>query len=148
MTALATGQVDAFEIAGGIGIDDLRGDFRSAVGLEVRTNPLWSNRHGALGLAAALEADDDVWVGAGPLLLAPLSSRWRIELSVMLGWYHDGGGNHLGSDFPMFRSQIGVNYAVAELWRIGVAVNHKSNARTAQRNPGVETIYVTLARRF
>ncbi len=67
----------------------------------------------------------------------------------MLGWYAAGGeGNDLGTDFPIFRSQVGASYALADDWRLGASVSHKSNARTADYNPGVETFFVSLIRRF
>jgi hypothetical protein len=138
-----------FELALSAGVDDLRGGPQAAAGLELRGPPLWRPAAMEIGLAAAAEADRDVWTGAGPILFAPLGPRWRLEASVMLGVYFASRrGSDLGTDFPVFRSQLGASRAFAGAWRLGLSVNHKSNASTARRNPGVETVLVSLARSF
>jgi len=145
----APGPLAAGEIVVSAGVDDLRGDHEAAAGLELRSGALWRHGRFGLGVGAAFQVDNDFWAGAGPVLTADLGRRWRLEASVMLGGYGDGeGGQDLGSEFPMFRSQIGASYAFAEGWRLGLALDHKSNAGTAERNPGVETLMLTLARSF
>lgn len=140
----------AGEIVGSAGADGLRGgDPHFSAGLEVRSDPLWSRGRFALAVGAAFEVDNDFWAGAGPVAYVKLSPRWRLEASVMLGSYVEGGdGDDLGTDFPMFRSELGASYALSDDWRLGAAVGHKSNARTADYNPGVETAFVTLTRSF
>ncbi len=138
----------ASEIVASLGVDDLRGDRVAAAGLELRTGALWSRSRFDLGLGAAFAIDDDFWAGAGPVLTIGLAPRWRLETSVMLGSYVDGGGNDLGTDFPIFRSMLGASYALGAAWRVGASIDHKSNARTANRNPGVETFLVSITRSF
>jgi hypothetical protein len=137
------------ELVAGFGADGLRGNPHFGAGLEARTDPLLSRGWFGVALGAAFEVDNDFWAGAGPVAYAALGPRWRLEASVMLGSYVEGdGGDDLGADFPIFRSQAGVSYALADGWRIGAAVGHKSNARTSDYNPGIETVFVTVARRF
>lgn len=147
---LAPFRAGAFEFAAAVGMDNLRGDGVADYSVEARTGPLFVRPRFEVALAAAVEADDsDLWAGAGPILFVPMGDRLRLEASVMLGSYAEGGGgNDLGSDFPMFRTQIGVSVAVAPNWWLGVAANHKSNASTAVDNPGVESVLVVLAYRF
>lgn len=140
----------AFEIVASAGVDGLRGGRVAAAGVEARTGPLatWRRVELRLGAAAETDADGDLWGGAGPVLLAALASGWRLEASVMPGAYHDGGGDDLGAGSPMFRSMLGVSRVVADGWRLGVSVNHKSNAGTASDNPGVETVLVGVTGNF
>lgn len=146
----AAGPAAAFELAAAVGMDNLRGDGVADFAVEARTGPLWSRPRFELALGAAVEADDsDLWAGAGPVVFFPLADRLRLEASVMLGGYGDGdGGNDLGTEFPMFRSQIGLGVEVAEDWWLTLAANHKSNASTAVENPGVESVLLSIAHRF
>ena len=135
----------------GLGIDDLRRDGRTAgAAVEWRGAPLAARGPWAVGIgfAAEADADGDVWAGAGLWLSRALGTLWRIEASVMPGGHARGSGDDLGTGFPIFRSQVGLSRAVGAGWRAGLAFNHKSNARTARRNPGVETLLVTLTRVF
>jgi hypothetical protein len=66
----------------------------------------------------------------------------------MPGAYSEGSGNDLGNSVPMFRTQVGASVLLASGWRVGAAMNHKSNAGTASDNPGVETLFLTFGRQF
>lgn len=148
--ALLAAPAPAFaeEIVASLGIDDLRGDRVAAAGLELRSDALWTRSRYGLGLGAAMQIDGDFWAGAGPVLTVALTPRWRLEASVMLGGYGHGDGDDLGAGFPMFRSLLGASYAIAERWRIGASIDHKSNARASDVNPGVETLMLTLSYAF
>ena len=144
-------QVAAAEFMLGVGADD---GFRSgvpSVALEFRAVPRWRPGQAdvGLGMAGEVDSDGDVWGGAGVVLTAPITPDWRIEASLMGGGYAQGsGGTDLGASFPIFRTQLGVSYLMASGWRVGAAINHKSNAGTASENPGVETVLVTFGRAF
>ncbi|MBP7000549.1 acyloxyacyl hydrolase [Amaricoccus sp.] len=147
---LASPRAGAFEFAAAVGMDNLRGNGVPDYAVEARTGPLWTRPRFELALGAAVEADDsDLWAGAGPVLFFPLGDRLRLEASVMLGGYGEGEwGNDLGTEFPMFRSQLGFSVAVAENWWLGLMANHKSNASTAVDNPGIESVLLVVAHRF
>lgn len=147
---VAPAAAGAFEIAAAVGMDNLRGDGVADYAVEFRTGPLWTRPHFELAAGLAVEADDsDLWAGAGPVVFIPLGERLRLEASVMLGGYGEGEwGNDLGSEFPMFRSQLGLGVSVAENWWLTLAANHKSNASTAVDNPGVESVLLSIAHRF
>jgi hypothetical protein len=98
--------------------------------------------------AAQIDADGDVWIGAG--LFAGLDTGFhglRVEASVAPGFYEQGGGQDLGGPFEI-RSAIGVSLPVAEGWRLGVMGAHVSNAGVYDHNPGTEVVMATLTRRF
>jgi hypothetical protein len=141
------------EFVFGLGGDDV---FRPdvvfpAISAEVRAEPRWHFGQAALGfgLAGEIDVDGDVWGGAGVVLTAPITPDWRFEASFMPGLYSQGsGGTDLGTSAPMFRTQIGVSYMLPSGWRLGAAINHKSNASTASYNPGVESLFLTLGREF
>jgi lipid A 3-O-deacylase len=65
----------------------------------------------------------------------------------MAGGYAIGDGDDLGSDVQ-FRSRLGIRRPIRPLWRLGLAIEHKSNGGIGDINPGVETLYITLGRAF
>jgi hypothetical protein len=151
---LAAGPATAFEIVAGVGYDDLRDLGDGGVGaalVEARTDPLLAlGPVGlALGGAGEVDLDGDLWGGAGPVLLwSPWGAGLRLEGSVMAGGYAEGDdGTDLGAAL-IFRSQIGASYPLGARTRLGVALNHKSNAGLEDENPGVETVFVTLGHAF
>lgn len=136
----------------GLGIDDVLSDAdgatTGAVGLELRSEPLFGAGIFSLRAAAAAEADldADLWAGAGPVLTLGRGA-WRLGGSVMPGLYAQGSGNDLGSAFEV-RSQVFLDRAIAAGARLGVTFSHKSNASLAEDNPGVETLMITYGRSF
>ena len=66
---------------------------------------------------------------------------------VMAGIYALGdGSDELGSDLE-FRTRIGVSRAIRPPWRLGLAIEHKSNGGIGDINPGIQTILAVLSRR-
>ncbi len=152
--AVAPAPVHAWEAILGLGADAVLDDAHATVALDLRAAPLWTGTLAGqpvfVTVGAAIEYDtpDDLWGGAGVVAGVSVLSDLRIEASVYPGGYRQGKGNDLGTDFPMIRSQLEISQPVAEDWRVGLAVSHKSNAHTAVQNPGVETLLVTLRRTF
>lgn len=148
---LAAAPAAASEFVLGVGVDDAFRSGSAAVAAEFRATPRWQLGQADLGLGMAVEldADGDLWGGAGLVLIAPIVPDWRFEASLMGGGYAQGsGGTDLGASFPIFRTQIGVSYLMASGWRVGAAINHKSNAGTASDNPGADTVLLTFGRAF
>jgi hypothetical protein len=151
--AACCGAAQAGELEFGLGLDDVlghNGSSTAAVLVQIRSDPRATLGPVGLSVAAAAEADTrrDLWAGAGIVGLLPLRGGFRIDGSVMAGIYAVGdGGNELGSELE-FRSRLGVSRAVRKSWRVGFAIEHKSNGGVGDLNPGVETVFVTLARQF
>jgi hypothetical protein len=147
------GAARAGEVSLGLGYDDVLGSDgggAGSLGLQVQTDPLAELGAFDFGFGAAIEADTDgdVWGGAGPTVALPLRGGFRIDGSLMAGGYAKGdGGDDLGSGLE-FRTRIGLSRALRGPWRIGLAIEHKSNGGIGDINPGVETLFVTLSRRF
>lgn len=146
------GPARGFEVTLSLGRNDILdrlGDPSFVAGLGIASDPL--GRWGSLGLAvgggAEVGASGSFWAGAGPILLLPFGDGWRLGLSVMPGAYNQGNGVDLG--FPLeFRSRLGLSRQVGPDWSVGLAIEHKSNADLSESNPGVETLFLTVARRF
>lgn len=153
--ALAAGlaaPATAGELTLGLGFDDALDAADSgavALGVDVFADPILAYGPISLVLGAGAEADADLdlWAGAGPAIRLD-HHGWRLEGSVMPGVYVDGEeGSDLG--FPLeFRSRASLSYAVTPVWRAGAAFEHKSNAGLGDDNPGVETVFATITRRF
>jgi hypothetical protein len=151
---LVRAPVSAGEVVAGFGIDDVfwRDSVTTSLLLEYRADPIWAVGPVSLAPGGALEADrdGDVWAGGGLVGRLPLGGgRWRVTASGMIGAYRRGeDGTDLGRSVPIFRSQLELSREVTANWRAGLAWSHKSNAYTRPRNPGVETLYLTLNRTF
>ena len=115
---------------------------------QLGSDPGWNLGQVGFGLGAGIEGDTDgdIWAGAGPTVVWPFASHWAATGSLMAGFYAVGdGGDDLGSDLE-FRTRVGVNRSIAFPWRMGVAIEHKSNGGLGDSNPGVETVFLTFSR--
>ena len=134
----------------GVGWSGIESDYDAASAIvEARTGPVL-DFHGIelrLGAAAEIDTDADVWGGAGLVVTVPFLDAFRLEASFMPGLYAEGSGRDLGGPVQ-FRSLIGLSYAVAPGYRVGVAFNHKSNADLYDENPGEDSAFVFLALAF
>lgn len=80
----------------------------------------------------------------GFLLDVYLGDRFVVTPSFAPGLYSAGRGKDLG--FPVeFRSQLEVSYRFSSGTRIGVGMNHISNAKLGHINPGIESVSFTLS---
>ena len=76
-----------------------------------------------------------------------LSSNWNITPSFAIGYYDRGSSKDLGHNVE-FRSQIEVSYRTSNKNRMGISINHISNASIADQNPGTESIVLSFIRPF
>jgi hypothetical protein len=134
----------------GLGWSGIESDYDAASAVvEARTGALVA-AYGIelrLGAAGEIDTDADVWGGAGLVVTIPFLDGFRLEASFMPGLYADGSGRDLGGPVQ-FRSLIGLSYAIAPGYRVGIAVNHKSNANIYDENPGEDSAFAFLAMTF
>lgn len=82
----------------------------------------------------------DVYAGIGISGTFALRNDWFIETSVMPGAYFEGKDeNDLGSAFEI-RSLLAVGKRLENGQAVSLAISHKSNASTADENPGVNSL--------
>ncbi len=92
------------------------------------------------GGVASIQETGDAFLGGGLVGTFELQNRWFIETSVMPGAYFESEeGNDLGSTFEI-RSLLGVGRTLNNGNAVSLSVSHKSNASTADRNPGVNSV--------
>ncbi len=87
---------------------------------------------GYAGLAAPFAFDD---------------GRWEFVPSAGLGAYRRGDGIDLGGTFE-FHIGLAASYAVTRNGRLGLALDHISNANTHRQNPGANSVLVTWSWAF
>ncbi|MTI16339.1 acyloxyacyl hydrolase [Rhodobacteraceae bacterium RKSG542] len=149
---MVSGSAFAGELVVGIGYDDVfqqRTDPLLA-SVEVRSEPFYQNNWVQIAGGAAVQFDQnaDVWAGGGLVAYVPINDAFRLEASFMPGFYNEGTkGNDLGLALE-FRSLIGASYAIAENYRVGLYLDHKSNGNLSETNPGVETLTFSVLREF
>lgn len=149
---MAASQSYAGEVIVGVGADDVVHSESSTVAaqLEVRSEPVWMRGAFAVRAGGALEIDGDadIWGGLGIVATYDLTENLRLEGSFMPGFYSEtDDGTDLGHSLE-FRSQAAVSYQFMQGKRLGVAFEHKSNANIGDKNPGIETAFVTLSSTF
>ena len=98
---------------------------------------------------ASLSLSDEAsgFAGAGLAWRIGVSDAIYLRVSVQPGLQMRGEGPDLGSAFNI-RSGFEIGYRLGDGMTLGVAVDHRSNAGTAGRNPGMETIGLRLSRRL
>ena len=143
----------AGEIVVGVGQDNVNKDGYSealAAQFEYRTDPFRTYSWGDIAFVGILEVDDDndAYAGVGVSAKWNVSERWFFEGSLAAGYYEAGSDSlDLGSDHQ-FRTLVGLGLRVSEKSSVSMAVDHLSNANTADTNPGRDAIYLRYGRSF
>ncbi len=88
---------------------------------------------------AELDTNTSAYGYGGFLYDLALTDTISLSPSIAAGAYHQGDGKDLGGALE-FRSNLELNYKLSPDSRIGLALNHKSNASLYDNNPGTETI--------
>ncbi|SCZ64658.1 acyloxyacyl hydrolase [Epibacterium ulvae] len=143
--AVAPSTASAQSLVFGAGFADFsagEADDGAIVSLDYLHTPFWER--GALsagwGATAALTDSGDGFIGGGLAGRYELKNNWFLEGSVMPGaFFENEPENDLGSTFEI-RSLIGVGKTLRSGNGISLAISHKSNASTADDNPGLNAI--------
>ncbi|MEP2029028.1 MAG: acyloxyacyl hydrolase [Paracoccaceae bacterium] len=142
---ISVAPAQAQELLFGVGqtqfFEDLSTD-SALVSLEYRHKPFYERGRidvawSAVGIA---HFSGDAFLGGGLSARYTFNTQWFVEASVMPGLFRENEeANDLGSAFEI-RSLFAVGYAFKGGNRTSLAVSHKSNASTAQSNPGVNAV--------
>jgi hypothetical protein len=97
-------------------------------------------------VGASITDMGSLWVGAGAkwTTLDLIDSPVFIEASLMPGIYAAGDGLDIGGALQ-FRSSLGAGIAFTNGMTVLASYDHRSNADTQARNPGLETIALRVA---
>lgn len=110
--------------------------------MDYNFRPFYSNGRFDLGWGGALEIDTegDAFAGVGLVARQGLGERWFLSASVLPGaYFHATTPTDLGSIFEV-RSLLGIGYDLTDTSSLSLAISHKSNASTADQNPGVNAL--------
>ena len=98
---------------------------------------------GVWGVSAT--TDGELWAGIGEAYTINLfRERSFIQFHTMIGLYDQGSGVDLGGPIE-FRSGIELGYRTPGGVRIGLSVDHRSNAGIYSLNPGLETVQLRVS---
>jgi len=92
-------------------------------------------------LGLLVTTDKAVYGYGGLRLDLYLGRRWVVTPNAALGGYHRGDGINLGATLE-FKTGIEIDYRFDDHSRLGVAVDHISNAGITQQNPGANSALV------
>ena len=70
--------------------------------------------------------------------------KWEFTPAAGIGGYDKAKGLDLGGTFE-FHLALGLSYAISDNTRLGLAIDHISNANTHPKNPGDNSILATFA---
>ena len=99
-------------------------------------------------MGVSITDTNDFWIGAGQLYFTHLGQTdFYTELHAMTGLYVQGDGKDLGGLLE-FRSGIELGYEMTSGWRLGVSLDHRSNAELGPINPGLETLQFRVSSAF
>ncbi len=130
--------------------DDKHGVFET--GLEAHFKPipirLVSYTFDALPVAGlSLSDEQGRWLYAGLRCDMPVGNHFWWSPAFAVTYYNRGQGSALGSELE-FRSSIEISRLLGERFRLGLQLYHLSNARFAEKNPGSESLVLTLSAPF
>jgi hypothetical protein len=72
------------------------------------------------------------------------SPDWVLTPNAAMGYFERGSGTRLGSWWE-FRTGAELAYRFPDQRRLGVAINHTSNAGLTKRNPGEQSVVLTYS---
>lgn len=138
---------DAGDVVVGLGYADFsddRAENSAILELELHSDPIWHFFGADWSLATAIVAhsEGDYFIGVGPSARWPLRNGWFVEASAMPGYFNAAEAlNDLGGNFEI-RTLLGIGRQISDRLSVSLAATHKSNANTADRNPGVNAVAV------
>lgn len=111
-------------------------------GVEYRFMPIGYGVRPMVGVFGT--TDSAVYGYAGLHWDIKVTDQFYISPNFAAGLYGQGDGKDLGGAIE-FRSGIELGYQMANRHRIGLSLNHLSNASIYDKNPGVETLIMTYS---
>jgi hypothetical protein len=91
-----------------------------------------------------VNADEALYGYAGLHLDVRLNEQWLISPNFAVGAYEENDSLDLGGPLN-FRSGLELGYELSNQHRVGLVVNHISNAGIYDRNPGENSVLVTYS---
>ncbi|NBX03393.1 MAG: acyloxyacyl hydrolase [Alphaproteobacteria bacterium] len=143
--SFSTAAQSADYISGSVGWVDAIDQENESVqgGVEYRFSPIGYHLRPMVG--ANVNTDSSVYGYAGLNMDVPiLSNQLYLIPNFAVGAYSEGDGKDLGGALE-FRSGIEIAYQMENAHRIGLALNHISNAGIYNKNPGVENVVLTYS---
>lgn len=144
-SALFAAQASAQEITIGLGYSEFSrpgAENGELLSFEYLHTPFYERDQFSAGWGGAIDVQGtgDVFLGGGVYGRLDLRNRWFLDGSIMPGVFIENVElNDLGSTFEI-RSQFGVGRQLRNGSALSLAISHKSNASTADINPGVNTL--------
>jgi len=124
---------------------------RNSIGREMYMRYDLGTSFGPFQPAVGLSITDsnDVWVGLGATHTTrfwdrPSGAGGYAQLHVMPGVHNRGSGPDLGHTVE-FRSGAEIGYQASNGVRVGLSLDHRSNAGISGLNPGLETLQLRVS---
>lgn len=109
--------------------------------LEYRFSPWFWTVRPVLGAMGTTDGAGFVYGGVAADI--PVGNQIIVTPSFAPGLYGRGSGKDLGQALQ-FKSQIELTYRFESEYRLGLGINHLSNAGLDNNNPGANTLFMTF----
>lgn len=110
-------------------------------GIEYRAQDIGYGFRPTVGAFANEDSDAYAYIGVNWDL--HVADQFVLTPSFAVGAYHHGAGKDLGGALE-FKSGLEVSYVFEGDYRLGVQLNHLSNASIYDKNPGEENLIATF----
>lgn len=122
-------------------LNDGSSSTRYGVELGMRPRTRWA----LIPMVGAVEGDDDSrFFYGGVRREFWFRPRWALTPSFGVGYFQDGGELDLGNTLE-FRSGLDLGYRFRGDVRLSVAVFHVSNGGLSEKNPGTESVVLSVS---
>lgn len=129
---------DLVPYAGLINLDD---GADGLFGMEYRHDAVYGGLRPVAG--AYIDSDSALYGYGGAVWELPLGERFYLSPGLAVGLYSDGDDHDLGGAIE-FRSSVELAYQLDDRMRVGVGIQHLSNAGLYDHNPGTEAVVFNL----
>lgn len=114
------------------------------IGLEYRSNYMVGKLRANLGAFVNDHGAQYFYTGLGYDVFFDDAHAWVFTPNLAIGFYNDANGKNLGGSRE-YKSSLEFAYQWPDQQRLGIAIQHISNAEKYEQNPGTELLTIQYA---
>jgi hypothetical protein len=124
--------------------DGTNNSIDALIGLEYRSNYMVGKLRANLGAFVNDHGAQYFYTGLGYDVFFDDAHAWVFTPNLAIGFYNDANGKNLGGSRE-YKSSLEFAYQWPDEQRLGIAIQHISNAEKYEQNPGTELLTIQYA---